>query len=429
MPISPRNIAVQYPDFIDAIKLCIKEGANCKLARSDWKSAFRHICISRKDWNLLCMRARSPIDGQIYYFYDKCLSFGASVSCALFQRFSNSIKHVVEFRTGKELVNYLDDYLFIAAIAALGNSQVRVFLEICELIKFPVAMEKTYWATSYLTFLGFLIDSVNQRVMIPKEKILKAQQLIASILENKNKKVTVKNLQRVCGFLNFIGRCVVPGRAFTRRLYYYFSNNKLKPHHHLRVTPEMRADLMVWKTFIEHSSIFCRPFMDFSRYILADEIDMYSDASKNPSLGFAATCGTSWLFRQWNGDFIMEHDPSINYLELYALTAGVLTWIHRFQNRRIILFCDNLSVVAMINSNTSRCKNCMTLIRLIVLHSLVFNVRVFARWVSSRNNFFADALSRLKITSFKWKAEGKFEKRPTRVPELIWPMEKIWIKN
>ena len=68
---------------------------------------------------------------------------------------------------------------------------------------------------------------------------------------------------------------------------------------------------------------------------------MFSDSSKNAKLGFGATCGRSWMFSQWDEDFIENNDPSIAYLELYALTAGVMQWIHRFRNRRIILFCDN----------------------------------------------------------------------------------------
>ena len=46
---------------------------------------------------------------------------------------------------------------------------------------------------------------------------------------------------------------------------------------------------------------------------------------------------------------LKKFKPSIEYLELYAVTAAVLTWIHQFKNRRIILFCDNQSVVDMIN--------------------------------------------------------------------------------
>ena len=96
---------------------------------------------------------------------------------------------------------------------------MKEFLKVCQMIRFPVSLEKTFWATNYLTFLGLLIDTLNQCVCIPTEKILKAKDLIGQVLGKKSKKMTLKQLQRICGFLNFLCRCVVPGRAFTRRLY------------------------------------------------------------------------------------------------------------------------------------------------------------------------------------------------------------------
>ena len=120
---------------------------------------------------------------------------------------------------------------------------------------------------------------------------------------------------------------------------------------------------------------------------------MYSDASKNPFLGFGALCRHSWVFNQWDPLFIIDKDPSIEYLELYMVAVAVLKWIARFQNRQVILFCDNQSVISMINSNTSSCRNCMVLIRFIVMHSMVFNIRVYATYVKSKDNKYSDALS------------------------------------
>ena len=127
----------------------------------------------------------------------------------------------------------------------------------------------------------------------------------------------------------------------------------------------MRNDLIMWMTFLQHPSVFCRPFLDFSKVIVADEIDMYNDASG--TIGMGAVCGSAWMYKLWSRKFIKKYKPSIEYLELYAVTAAVLTWIHQFKNRRVILFCDNQSVVDMINLTTTSCKNCMVLIRMIVL--------------------------------------------------------------
>ena len=94
--IDPADCKVQYPDFADVIRLCLIEGKLCNLSRSNFCAAFRNLGISRKFWKFLCMRARNPDDGKLYIFVDKCLSFGGSISCRLFQDFSNSIAYIVK---------------------------------------------------------------------------------------------------------------------------------------------------------------------------------------------------------------------------------------------------------------------------------------------------------------------------------------------
>ena len=103
------------------------------------------------------------------------------------------------------------------------------------------------------------------------------------------------------------------------------------------------------------------------------------------------------MYQMWPKLFLNKHKPSIEYLELNAVMAAVLTWIHLFKNRRVILFCDNQSVVYMINLTTTSCKNCMVWIRVIVLKGLIENVRVFARHIVGTKNSMADSLSRNKI--------------------------------
>ena len=287
---------VKYPDFNEAIKICLKEGKCCYIAKSDMKSAFRNLGIRQQDWKYLVMKASSPVDGKTYLFVDKCLPFGASISCSHFQRFSNAIRHIVEYRTKKTLVNYMDDFMFAALMKLLCNSQVKEFIHVCEIISFPISLEKTFWATTRLVFLGLLIDTINQCVYVPIDNVNKAVNLIKTVLDNKSRKVTLNQLQKICGFLNCLGRCIIPGRAFTRRLYTYTGNPKLKPHHHIRVNSEMRQDLEMWLVFLQHPSVFCRPFLDFSKWVIADEIDMFSDASG--AVGVGALCGSAWMHQR-----------------------------------------------------------------------------------------------------------------------------------
>ena len=203
---------VKYPDFKEAVKLCIHEGVNCSVAKSDMFSVFRHVPMKKDQWFLLVMKATHSTTKKTYFFVDKCLPFGSSISCAIFQSISDAIAHIVKVRMNKSNVNYLDDYLFAAALKRLCDLQVQEFLKICENINFPVALEKTYWGTNMLVFLGLLLDTRRQLVCIPIDKIEKALQMVEWFLNRK--KATVLQFQKLCGSLNFLCRCIVPGRVF-----------------------------------------------------------------------------------------------------------------------------------------------------------------------------------------------------------------------
>ena len=202
---------VHYPDFDEAVKLCIAQGVGCNIAKSDLSTSFRNIPLRKDQWFLLVMKAKYPVTGKVYYFVDKCLPFGSPISCAIFQRFLNAIAFLVKTRTRKSNANYLDDFLFAALLKACCDAQVRCFLDICNQINFPVALEKTAWGCTLMTFLGMLLDTVNQIICIPTEKISRVLDMIEFFLNKNNKKATVLQFQKLCGFLNFLCRAIIPG--------------------------------------------------------------------------------------------------------------------------------------------------------------------------------------------------------------------------
>ena len=175
--------------------------------------------------------------------------------------------------------------------------------------------------------------------------------------------------------------------------------------------------------------VLARPFIDFTTTLTVESLFMFSDASKNQDLGFGAICDDQWMFGQWNRMFVQQENPSIEFLELFAVLAGLMVWIHQFKNKRIILYCDNESTVAMINNTSSKYSHCMNLIRLLVVKSLKENVRIFARHVTGILNDFSDILSRLDFTCFYRLQEihnHTFAPYPALIPTELWPIRKNW---
>ena len=151
---TPKHLCkVQYPDFSDAVRMCIKAGKSCSSGKSDMKSAFRNLGVLPELFPILLLKAISPFDQKTYFFVDKCLPFGHGISCNLFQRVSNCIAHIVQYRNeGKRPLNYLDDYFFAAALKAICDGQINNFLEVCKVINFPVSLDKTFWGSTLIVF-------------------------------------------------------------------------------------------------------------------------------------------------------------------------------------------------------------------------------------------------------------------------------------
>ena len=173
-----------------------RDSRRTKYARkSDIKSAFRILGLSRDSWKWFIMKAQDPTTGEFQYFVDKCLPFGANISCALFQRFSNTLCHLIEFQVKvyKRITNYLDDFLFLVRTLQLCDYMIDQFLELCQEIGVQIAIEKTEWGAETVIFLGILLDGKNLLLAIPLEKREVAIQLLTTLMNKK--KATVRDLR------------------------------------------------------------------------------------------------------------------------------------------------------------------------------------------------------------------------------------------
>ena len=327
-------------------------------------------------------------------FVDKNLCFGASISCANFQLFSDALQHIFEHEMGIKFscTNYLDDFLFVHQEREICNLMVRKFLDICEELGVPVATEKTEWASPLMIFLGILIDRTNHVLCVPEEKRQKALDLLDWTVNKK--KVTIKFIQRLSGVLNFLTKAIVPGSTFVREMYTKLKihdkhGNLLKQYHHISLDNSFIQDCHMWIEFLSNPGMtgMCRPWIDLNRFETSRILNFFSDASASASSGgFGAILGCRWIGGYWGCQFITNENPSIEFLELFGLVAGILTWEHLpiLRNTRLIVFCDNTSVRDMVNKLVSNCNRCMKLMRILTIHNLKSNRWLVVRYVKSK---------------------------------------------
>ena len=190
--------SVKYNDLDHAIDNCLKLLKVCKdtgcvifFGKTDLSSAFRQVPGKPSQFCWLCMQAQDPDTGKTFYFVDKCMPFGARINCAIFQKFSNALKHIAQMRITRKMgvkdsvTNYLDDFLFLSLLQKLCDAMIDMFINLCKEVNSPVSIEKTEKASPLMIFLGILLDGVRKLLVIPEEKRKKAIYTILTITAKK----------------------------------------------------------------------------------------------------------------------------------------------------------------------------------------------------------------------------------------------------
>ena len=102
---TPKELClVKYKDLDFAVQVCLKllktvednDSAVIYYSKADMTSAFRILPLLPTQFCRLIIMVRDPVTKQKKYFVDKCLPFGASISCALFQELSDALAFITE---------------------------------------------------------------------------------------------------------------------------------------------------------------------------------------------------------------------------------------------------------------------------------------------------------------------------------------------
>lgn len=409
--IDPKLSTVQYTNFDEAVHMIQDLGKGCLLGKYDIESAFRLLPVRPEDFELLGFQ----LDGK--YYFDKCMPFGCSISCSTFEKFATFLEFCVKNNAPvKTLIHYLDDFLMGGRKSTTEcHRLMKHFADCLQKLGVPIAEEKTEGPTTVLVFLGLELDSEEMVVRIPKEKVSEIVNKIKEVLAKE--KVTLKIMQSLIGVLNFACRAVVPGRPFCRRLVDSICGLS-KPHHHVRLRKSVRADLCMW---LEFFSDFNGISVFHDRFWTSNcDAQLFTDSAAGIGLGFGAYFAGKWAYASWpDAWFTNGIADSIAVLELFPIVVALHIWGSFLKNKKIMFMCDNMSVVQILGSMSSKSPEIMVLLRALTLHCLKYNMVVKATHIPGKTNLLTDALSRLQITKFRQLAPTA-ELEPETIPNHLW---------
>ena len=154
---------------------------------------------------------------------------------------------------------------------------------------FPISHNKTLGPATKLNFIGLTADLVKLSITLPEEKQLKSIKLIDILLNahKNNKFVTIKDLERCTGMLNYACQAIPVGRPWLQSTY---ALQWIKGDHVSRrkVSDLVAKDLNMFRKFLTSKEGFITtvPFLD-RLGIHKGALEIMADASGNSNLGFS----------------------------------------------------------------------------------------------------------------------------------------------
>lgn len=395
--------SVSYESLDRAFELLLPR-PSCYLSKSDIADAFRLIPLHPSQYPLTGFNVKGK------YYYDKALPMGARSACQIFETFSSALQDVLTSRYNVSLsVKVLDDFLFIGDSRTECLYALESFKSLCAHIGVPIAEHKTLPPTTKLTFLGIEIDTVKQEASIPIDKL---RNYSASITQLKSSRhCSLRDLKSLIGKLIFVCKIIPAGRCFIRRLH-NLTIGQTNPNSVISLPHWVADDLGLWEKFL--ATFNGRAFYCFRWTGDSCDTHFYTDSSKS---GYGGTFGSHFI----QGSFPQSwQDYNIAFLELFPIYLLVHIFAPTLSNSSLVLHSDNLAIVHILNTHTSKDEKIMSLLRPLILLLMNNNIIFKARHIRGLDNSLCDALSRSQVTPDFLRTHG-LDPAPTPVPSSLRP--------
>ena len=382
--ISPSLCSLDYASVDQAARLVARCGKGALMAKTDLRSAYRHVPVHSSDRGLLGLEW----DGETYS--DKALPFGLRSAPKLFSAVADSLAWALQCEGVTNSLHYLDDFLFWGPPEPAPDCGQALTLAstLSARLGLPVAVHKTVGPTTVLTFLGIEIDSDCQELRLPEDKLVRLRATLSRW--ERKRSATKHELQVLIGQLNHAASVVRPGRCFMRQLIETMKIPRLQSQS-VRINCGCRADVAWWSTFIQDwNGIALFP-------TLLPGPTIVSDASGSWGCGAFCSSSLDWFQIQWPPHWT---STNIAIKELFPIIISAAIWGHTWHGTTVLFKSDNQAVVAVLTSRSARDSRLSHLLRCLCFLEAHFRFEHRAQHLAGRLNAAADALSRNRAADY-----------------------------
>ena len=291
-----------------------------------------------------------------------------------------------------DIQHYYDDFL---NVGPPGSDQCQLAqdtcLAVCDYLGVPVEHSKTISATTSLKYLGFILDSEQLEIRLPKEK--QDNVLRASSAWSNKCAGSKRDLLSLIGLLQHCSQGIPLGHPFLRHLIDR-AHSVGESHHFVHLSIWEKDDIRWWFHLISAwngKSLFLRP-----KWETGPDDTVSSDAASN--YGFSAHLKNGWFADKWPRD---TQDISVLVKEMILIIIAAELWGHLWARKRVLCQSDNLSAVSTLQSGLCRARHLAFCLHELSTRAVLNNFSFTAKHVPGWRNSASDALSRFHFQDFR----------------------------
>ncbi len=336
---------VDYVKFKQVVQMINNLGPGALLWTIDAKDAYLRIPIKQHCWKYMGIKWMNK-----FYAFTH-LSFGLASACRIYTEFADFVLYIIKKNTSTywwtlnnlpTVYHYIDDFFGGAPknCEDIASEQYKAVFNWFIKLGIPTQEDKCIKPRTRIRILGFIYDTVQQRIFIPEDKLNRIIREIKQILSKKS--VSQKDLLSLIGKLRWASVCIFAGAAFVRRIEKAaYSVERLD--HFIKVR-FFKKDLHWWlnQLFIGMRGV---RFMDILRDRKKGDIHVLTDASTGIGMGGWNRNG-NWFRYRWTDHpakqfFKNPKFPDIYWKEMCAIATACLIWGKNWNGESVTFWSDN----------------------------------------------------------------------------------------
>ena len=180
-------------------------------------------------------------------FCGHLFAFGASTSCAIFEKVGDLLQWIAQKSAKHPISRYLDDFFTAHILQQVCDMIMQTIHDICAEVGVPMSLNKRVFTTQVIEFLGLLIDTLLMIIRVSQDKQHNILQQITNILGSKG--TTTRACQSLAGKLDFISKAFPMGHPFIQSLYDIAAGKH--PKRAMQLVQVAHQDLLLWLLFLQ----------------------------------------------------------------------------------------------------------------------------------------------------------------------------------